>query len=167
MIDITDPAKPVEIGFFDRGPVSGEKMLMGGSWGAYWYNGFVISSEIARGLDLLRLKPGPLLSKNEIEAAESARVAQLNPQYQEPFVWPASFAVARSYLDQLVRNRGLAQARIARITTALARAEKLDGDDRRATLEKLAGEVEQAAEQARDAARVRKLAAAVADLAKA
>ena len=167
MVDITDPAKPVEIGFFDRGPVSGEKMLMGGQWGAYWYNGFVVGSEIARGLDLLRLKPGPFLSKNEIEAAESARVTQLNPQHQEPFAWPASFAVARSYLDQLVRNRGLAPARIARVTTALGRAEKLDGADRGAALGRLAGEVEQMVGQAKDAARVRKLAAAVADLAKA
>ena len=167
MIDITDPAKPVEIGFFDRGPVSGEKMLMGGEWGGYWYNGFVIASEIARGLDLLRLKPSANLSKNEIEAAESARVPQLNPQHQEPFVWPASFAVARSYVDQLVRNKGLAPAKITRITAGLARAEKLAGAGRRAALEKLAGEVEQAAGQAKDAARVQKLAAAVADLAKA
>jgi hypothetical protein len=167
LIDITDPAKPVEIGFFDRGPVSGEKMQMGGQWGAYWYNGFVVGSEIARGLDLLRLKPSPNLSQNEIEAAESARVAQHNPQHQEPFVWPPSFAVARSYLDQLVRNRGLAAARITRIRAALARAEKLEGADRSAALEKLAGEVEQAAGQARDAARVRKLAAAVSDLARA
>ena len=167
MVDITDPAKPKEIGFFDRGPVSGEKMLMGGEWCAYWYNGFVVASEIARGLDLLRLKPGPFLSKNEIEAAESARVAQYNPQHQEPFAWPASFAVARSYLDQLGRDKGLAPARIARITSGLARAERLDGDKRRAALEKLAGEVEQAAGQAKDAARVQKLAAAVSDLAKA
>jgi hypothetical protein len=167
MVDITDPAKPVEIGFFDRGPVSGEKMLMGGEWAAYWYNGFVVASEIARGLDLLRLKPGPMLSKNEIEAAESARVEQYNPQHQEPFVWPPSFALARAYLDQLTRNKGLAPARIARITTGLARAEKLDGDARRTALEKLAGEAEQAAGQAKDGDRVRKLAAAVSDLAKA
>lgn len=167
LIDITDPAKPFEVGFFDRGPVSGEKMQMGGQWGAYWYNGYVVGSEIARGLDLLRLKPGPQLSKNEIEAAESVRWTQHNPQYQEPFVWPPSFAVARSFLDQLVRNRGLAAARITRFTAALARAEKLEGSDRRAALEKLAADVEQAAGQARDAARVRKLAAAVADLAKA
>ena len=58
---------------------------------------------------------------NEIEAAESARVAQLNPQHQEPFVWPPSFAVARSYVDQLVRNRGLATARITRISAPRSR----------------------------------------------
>ena len=167
LIDITNPAKPVEIGFFDRGPVSGEKLAMGGEWAAYWYNGFVVGSEIARGLDLLRLKPTPLLSRNEIEAAESARVEQLNPQHQEPFVWPASFAVARSYVDQLVRNRGLAVARTGRIAAGLNRAEKLAGADRRAALERLAGEIERDAERAADAARVRKLAGAVADLAKA
>ncbi len=167
MIDITNPAKPVEIGFFDRGPVSGEKMEMGGQWGAYWYNGFVIGSEIARGLDLLRLKPGPLLSKNEIEAAESARVEQYNPQHQEPFAWPASFAVARSYLDQLVRNKGLAPAKTSRIAAGLAGAEKLQGADRRAALERLAAEIEPDATRAADAGRVKKLAMAVADLARA
>ncbi len=167
MVDITNPAKPVEIGFFDRGPVSGDKLTMGGQWGAYWYNGFVVGSEIARGLDLLRLKPGPMLSKNEIEAAESARVEQLNPQHQEPFVWPASFAVARSYLDQLVRNRGLAPARTSRIAAGLKGAEKLEGEGRRAALERLAGEIEKDAGRAGDSARVKKLAGAVADLAKA
>ncbi len=167
LIDITNPAKPVEIGFFDRGPVSGEKLVMGGQWAAYWYNGFVVGSEIARGMDLLRLKAGPLLSTNEIEAAESVRVEQLNPQHQMPFVWPASFAVARSYLDQLVRNRGLAAPRTARIAAALARAEKASGDERRAALERLAGEIEKDAARAADSARVKKLAGAVADLAKA
>ena len=140
--------------------------VMGGQWGGYWYNGFVIGSEIARGLDLLRLKPGPRLSKNEIEAAESARVEQYNPQHQEPFAWPASFAVARSYLDQLVRNKGLAPAKTSRIATGLARAEKLGGADRRAALERLASEIGQDAGRAADAGRVKKLAGAVADLAK-
>ncbi|MFN0180727.1 MAG: hypothetical protein ACKVZ0_18145 [Gemmatimonadales bacterium] len=79
-------------------------------------------------------------------------------------MWPPSFAVAGSYLDRLVRNRGLAATRITRITAAFGRAEELEGADRSAALEKLAGEVEQAAGQARDAARVRKLAAAVSDL---
>ena len=166
LVDISNPAKPVEIGFFDRGPVNGEKLAMGGQWAAYWYNGFVVGSEIARGMDLLRLKPTPLLSKNEIEAAESVRVNQFNPQHQEPFVWPASFAVARSYLDQLVRNRGLAAGRTARIAAALARAEKATGDERRAVLERLAGDIERAADRAADSARVKKLAGAVADLAK-
>ena len=135
---------------------------------SYWYNGFVVGSEIARGMDLLRLKAGPLLSKNEIEAAaESVRAEQLNPQHQMPFVWPASFAVVRSYLDQLVRNRGLAATRTARIAATLARAEKASGDERRAALERLAGEIEKDAERAADSARVKKLAGAVADLAKA
>lgn len=167
LIDISNPAKPFEIGFFDRGPVASDKVVMGGHWSAYWYNGYVVGSEIARGLDLLKLKPGPLLSKNEIEAAESVRMAQFNAQLQERFVWPASFAVARSYLDQLVRNRGLSPARTTRISTALTRAERLQGDERRAALERLVTQIEGDAERAADGARVRKLAAAVADLAKA
>ena len=30
---------------------------IGGSWGAYWYNGLIYSSEMARGLDILELVP--------------------------------------------------------------------------------------------------------------
>ncbi|MBM4186844.1 MAG: hypothetical protein FJ206_05960 [Gemmatimonadetes bacterium] len=167
LIDFTNPAKPVEIGFFDRGPISAEKMSMGGHWSAYWYNGYVVGSEIARGLDLLKLRPGPLLSRNEIAAAESVRMGQFNAQLQEKFVWPPSFAVARSYLDQLVRNRGLGAARTSRIATALTRAERLQGEERRAALERLVPQIEADAERAADGDRVRKLAAAVADLAKA
>ena len=166
LVDFTDPAKPFEVGFFDRGPLAADRALLGGFWSAYWYNGYIIGSEIARGLDLLRLKPGPLLSKNEIEAAESVRLEQFNAQLQPKFVWPASFAVARSYLDQLVRNRGLRASRTARISADLARAERLAGPDRQAALAKLATQLEADAGRAVDAVRVRKLAAVVSELAR-
>jgi hypothetical protein len=165
LVDFTNPAKPVEIGFFDRGPVAADKPVLGGFWSAYWYNGYIVGSEIARGLDMLRLKPGPLLSKNEIEAAESVRFEQFNPQLQPRLVWPASFAVARSYLDQLVRNRGLAATRSTRIAADLARAERLHGADRQAALAKLAAQVEKDGVRARDAERVKKLAAVLTELA--
>ncbi len=166
LVDFTDPANPIEVGFFDRGPVAADKAVLAGFWSAYWYNGYIIGSEIARGLDLLKLRPGRLLSKNEIAAAESVRLDQFNPQLQPKFVWPASFVVARAYLDQLVRNRGLRAARTTRITADLARAERLGGEARQAALVKLAGQLEKDAEGARDAGRVRKLAAVVSDLAK-
>ena len=166
LVDFTDAAHPVEVGFFDRGPVDSSKAVLGGYWSAYWYNGYVVGSEIARGLDLLKLKPGKLLSKNEIAAAESVRMERFNPQMQTKLVWPASFVVARAYLDQLVRNRGLKATEIARTRADLARAERLDGTRRQAVLANVAARLDLAAERAADAVRVRKLAAVVADLAK-
>ena len=165
LVDFTDAAHPVEVGFFDRGPIDSGKAVLGGFWSAYWYNGYIVGSEIARGLDLLKLKPGKLLSKNEIAAAESVHMDRFNPQLQTKLVWPASFVVARAYLDQLVRNNGLRAARTAKITTDLARAERLEGAKRQAALTALAGQLEKDADRAADAARVRKLAAVVSDLA--
>ncbi len=166
LVDFTDAANPIEVGFFDRGPVAADKAVLGGHWSAYWYNGYIVGSEIARGLDLLKLRPGRLLSKNEIAAAESVRLEQFNPQLQPKFVWPASFVVARAYLDQLARNKGLRAARLTRITADLARAERLGGEARQAALVKLVGQLEKDAEGAADSSRVRKLAAVVSDLAK-
>ncbi|MDH5316312.1 MAG: hypothetical protein OEW44_07510, partial [Gemmatimonadota bacterium] len=57
VFDWTDAARPKEIAFFDRGPVDATRMQMGGSWSVYWYNGVIVSSEIARGLDILELEP--------------------------------------------------------------------------------------------------------------
>ena len=45
MFDWTDPAHPVEIAYFDRGPVDSTQMRSGGSWSVYWYNGVIVSSE--------------------------------------------------------------------------------------------------------------------------
>jgi hypothetical protein len=166
LIDFTDPTHPVEVGFFDRGPIDSAKAVLGGFWSAYWYNGHIIGSEIARGLDLLKLSPSKLLSKNEIAAAEAVRLEQFNPQMQPRFVWPASFAVARAYIDQLTRNRGLRGARLAQVAAALTRAEKLEGEARRAALGSLATQLEKDATRATDRSRVTKLAEVVADLAR-
>ena len=138
LFDWTDPANPVEIGYFDRGPVDGEEMKSGGSWSVYWYNGLVVSSEIARGLDILELKPSSFLTQNEIDAANSVRLSQLNSQGQPIFEWPATFALARAYLDQLERSMALAEARVARVRQALDAAEAQSGSDRASALRTLA-----------------------------
>ena len=162
VFDWTDPKNAREIAFFDRGPVDATRMRMGGSWSAYWYNGHIYSSEIARGLDVLELTPSPLLSQNEIDAAKLVRVDYLNPQGQPRFTWPASPVVARAYLDQLERSNGLPAARIAAARQALGSAE---GAQRRDALMQLATQLDGDAAGAGDAARVRMLAGAVRELA--
>jgi hypothetical protein len=182
VIDFTDPDKPYEVAFFDRGPVDAPPLVdagppgaaraapargtIGGSWGAYYYNGLIFSSEMARGLDILELTPSDKLSANEIAAAKLVKFEQFNPQSQPKIVWPAAFPVVRSYLDQLVRNNGLASARTTAIGNALNAAEKLTGAARGASLSKLAGEVDKDAAGAKDAAKVKTMAASIRDLAK-
>jgi hypothetical protein len=175
VIDFTDPDKPFEIGFFDRGPadapatgaapVSRQRGTIAGSWGAYWYNGLIYSSEMARGLDILELVPGPQLSANEIAAAKLVRWAEFNPQSQPRIVWPAAFVVVRAYLDQLVRNEGLPAARTTAIASALDAAEATRGAARKSALTALAASVTRDAAGARDAARVSAMAGAIRELA--
>jgi hypothetical protein len=164
VFDFTDPAHAVEIAFFDRGPLD-TALALGGYWSAYWYNGHIYGSEIARGLDVFDLKPSAYLSQNELEAAKSVRVALDNPQNQPKVVWPASFVVARAYLDGLVRSDGLRRAWAAPVYRALAGAEKLKGAPRRSALTRLAAQVERDAQGASDGTRVRALASVVRDLA--
>jgi hypothetical protein len=83
VMDFTDASNPIEIAYFDRGPINGERLVSGGTWSAYWYNGHIYSSEIARGLDVLELTPTKFLTQNEIDAARSVRVPVLNVQNQE------------------------------------------------------------------------------------
>ncbi|HEX8661518.1 MAG TPA: hypothetical protein VF686_06600, partial [Brevundimonas sp.] len=103
VMDFTDPTKPVEIAAFDRGPIEDGRLFVAGSWSAYWLNGRIYSSEIARGLDVLKLVPGEHLSAAEIAAAEAVRSDQINPQTQTRISWADSPDVAQSYLDQLMR----------------------------------------------------------------
>jgi hypothetical protein len=167
VVDFTDPKKPVEIAYFDRGPIADSTLVIGGSWGAYWYNGYIYSSELTRGLDILRLKPSEFLTQNEIDAAVSVKMEQYNPQSQPKIVWPANFSVPRAYLDQLKRGAGLPAARITAVTSALDAAEKASGAARRNALTQLATSLESDARTAQDAARVRAMAAAVRELASA
>ena len=167
VFDWTDPAHPREIAYFDRGPVDSTRLVGGGSWSAYWYNGYIVSSEIARGLDVLELEPGRFMSQNEIDAAKLIHFDYLNVQNQPQLVWPASFAVSRAYLDQLARSNGLAAAELAAAREALARAETLAGQPRRAALRDLASRLNGDVQGAADQAKVRTLAAAVTELANA
>jgi hypothetical protein len=165
IVDFTDPKQPVELAYFDRGPMDANKLALGGFWSAYWYNGNIYGSEIGRGLDVLSLKPSEHLSQNEIDAAKLVQFERFNPQYQTKLVWPASFAVARAYLDQLGRNNGLSSSRAATVATQLDAAEKLEGKSKRAALTKLASQLDRDASSAGDKARVRALAASVRKLA--
>ena len=165
VFDWTDPDNPVEIAFHDRGPVSAERRAGGGSWSVYWYNGLIVNSEIARGLDIFELTPSPWMTRNEIDAAKSVRFDYFNVQGQQKIEWPATFALARAYLDQLDRDDGLAAARIAAARSALAAAERAGGGERSRALNALAAELRQDAASAADAEKVRMLADAVARLA--
>ncbi len=167
VFDWTDPAHPVEIAYFDRGPMDSTQLLTAGSWAAYWYNGVLVSSDLARGMDIFELLPSGFVSENEIDAAKSVHVDYLNVQDQQRIVWPPSFAVAGAYLDQLARSNGLAPDRVAAARQALARAHRLSGPRRREALTQLADELNRDAQGAGDAAKVRLLAAAVTDLANA
>jgi hypothetical protein len=165
VFDWTDPAHPVEIAFFDRGPMDSTKLEPAGSWSAYWYNGYIYSSEIARGLDVLELQPSALLSQNELDAAKLVRVDYQNVQDQQKIVWPASFVVARACVDQLERSHGLAAGRIAAVRTALTAAEQKSGAARKTALTTLATQLDRDAATAADGAKVRTLAGAVRALA--
>lgn len=119
VMDFTDPANPVEIAYFDRGPVDPEGLVVAGYWSAYWYNGRIYGSEIARGLDVLRLSPSEHLSPAEIAAAERVIEDQVNPQTQTRITWEDHPDVARSYLDQLARSESLADDLAGRARAAV------------------------------------------------
>ena len=167
VFDWTDPSKPQEIAYFDRGPLDGTRLITAGSWSVYWYNGMIVSSEIQRGLDIFELLPSGLLSRNEIDAAKTVRFDFLNAQEQRKLVWPPSFAKARAYLDQLERSKGLAEATISTARTQLASAEKLSRGARQQALKKLGAQLNTAASGAGDPAKARLLSLSVGELASA
>jgi hypothetical protein len=165
VFDWTDGAHPKEIAFFDRGPVDSTRLASGGSWSVYWYNGVMVSSEISRGLDIFELRPSGFISQNELDAAKTVHLDYLNTQGQPKLVWPPSFALARSYVDQLERSQGLDAAKIAAVRESLAAAEKAKGTARQDALTALATELDGDAGGAGDGAKVRTLAGAVRELA--
>jgi hypothetical protein len=167
IFDWTDVKQPKEIAYFDRGPVDATRLVTAGSWSAYYYNGVIVSSEIARGLDIFELVPSGLISQNEIDAAKTVTLAYLNAQEQPKYVWPPSFPLVRSYLDQLERSKGLEASAIAAARSALVRAENLTGSSRRIAITRLAATVSTAGAQSTDDAKVRTLAAALRALASA
>jgi hypothetical protein len=163
----SDPAHPHEIGFFDRGPNDPNRLMGGGFWSVYWYNGYIVGSEMQRGLDIFELTPSGAISQNEIDAAKTVRMEFLNVQDQPKFVWPASFALSRSYTDQLERWHGLSADRVAAVRTALSAAEGMSGAARRTALTALAAQVSGYQNGSSDPARVQWLATSIKDLASA
>ena len=167
VFDFTDSTKPIEIAYYDRGPIDAKNLITGGYWSGYWYNGHIYGSEIARGIDVFDLKPSECLSQNEIDAALLVRRDEVNVQDQQKGTWPAASAVARAYLDQLARTSGIQPERARAVTAALDRVDKIrDNRDKGAAavidqLDALVGQLETDAGAAsgRDAARLRSLAA--------
>jgi hypothetical protein len=161
VMDFTDAAHPVEIAYFDRGPIFPNMLTLGGHWSAYWYNGRIYASEIARGLDIFELTPTKSLTQNEIDAAKTVHVSELNVQNQQPIVWPRKLVVAKAYLDQLERSQGLAADQIASLRAAIKSAEAAKlSSAAKAKLSKLAPAVETAAagKTGPDATRLQELA---------
>lgn len=120
VMDFTDPMNPVEVAYFDRGPISAERLYVGGSWSAYWLNGRIYSSEIARGLDVLKLVPSDQFSAAEIAAAEAVMAEEINPQLQTRITWADTPDVAQSYLDQLNRADAIEDGLATRAEAAIA-----------------------------------------------
>jgi hypothetical protein len=138
VFDFTDSSNPVEIAFFDRGPIDGERLITGGYWSVYWYNGNIYGSEIARGLDVFRLRPSEYLSSNEIAAASLVNQTEFNAQQQTRIVWPATTVVARAYLDQLNRDRAIERSRTDAVRSAMDRADRARNErDRAAAADQL------------------------------
>jgi len=162
VMDFTDPAQPFEIAYFDRGPIDPKMLVLGGEWSAYWYNGNIYASEIARGLDVFELTPSPYLSQNEIDAAKSVHVSELNVQNQQKIEWAPSLVVAEAYLDQLSRSQALPAKKIASLQKAIKSAESSHMNKGKvAKLQGMAPSVEQNAASAKtpaDSARIHALA---------
>lgn len=162
VMDFTDPLKPFEMAYFDRGPIDPKVLVLGGDWSAYWYNGTIYASEIARGLDVFELTPTQFLTQNEIDAAKTVQVAELNVQNQQKIQWPAKLVVAKAYLDQLSRTQALPDSEVANLRKAIDSAETSHMNKGKvARLKKLAPSVEKSAGTAKsgtDATRMRALA---------
>lgn len=148
IVDFTDSAKPVEIAYFDRGALDSKMLFLGGYWSSYWYNGYIYGSEIARGLDVFEITPTAQLTRNEIDAAKSVKVSELNVQNQQRIVWPNRLVVAKAYLDQLERSNGLPSDELASIRSAITDAENSKlGKKQKENLKKLAKTIEPKAGQ--------------------
>ena len=162
VFDFTDPANPVEIAFFDRGPLSDQVRVTGGYWSTYWYNGHIYGAEIKRGIDVFRLVPSEHLSAAEIAAAELVRTDQVNVQHQQRIEWPDAVPVAQAYLDQMVRARRILDDRARDVDAMLRRAER--GQASAVELRQLASRLDadvaaiEAGTAGGDAERMRKLA---------
>jgi hypothetical protein len=153
VMDFTDPAHPFEIAYFDRGPIDPKILVLGGEWSAYWYNGSIYGSEIARGLDVFELTPTKFLTQNEIDAAKTVRVNELNVQNQQKIEWPATLVVAKAYVDQLSRSGAVPAEQIAALEKAIQGAESSHlGKSKVAKLKGMTTELEKEAATAKSPA---------------
>ena len=163
IMDFTDAAHPFEIAYFDRGPIDAKTLILGGDWSAYWYNGYIYASEIARGLDVFELTPTQFLTQNEIDAAKTVRVSELNVQNQQKLEWPATLVIAKAYVDQLSRSQALPADKIAALQKAIQNAESSHmSKGKVAELKRMAPSLEKDAAGAKspaDATRLKALAA--------
>src|SRR5437660_11822274 len=161
-MDFTDATHPFEIAYFDRGPIDPKMMVLGGDWSAYWYNGYIFASEIARGLDVFELTPSKFLTQNEIDAAKAVHVSDLNVQNQQKIEWPSKLIVAKAYVDQLSRSQALPPDKIAALQKAIQSAESSHlSKDSLAKLKRMAPSLAKDAGTAKsqaDSARLRALA---------
>ena len=172
VIDFSDTANPVEIAYFDRGPVNSpfpipdptnpNRINLGGLWSTYWYNGQVYGSEIARGFDTFGLLTSDMLTANELAAAREVQVAEFNAQHQKMTVWEPSFNVVGAYFDQAVRSGELSGKTLKKVESHLTRAEKLDGRGKSAV-----AQLKQAAKLLSDEGDQGELKQAILDLAEA
>ena len=92
IMDFTDSSNPIEIAYFDRGPILEDLLITGGYWSTYFYKGFIYGTEITRGLDVFKLVPSEFLNQREIDSAANAYpvdgINVFNPQQQIPMAWP-------------------------------------------------------------------------------
>ncbi len=170
VFDFTDPENPVEIAFFDRGPIDSTQIQVGGSWSAYWYDGAIVSSEIARGLDILKLTPSPYLTKSELAAARTAQYVEdvnvLNVQDQPKYTWPTTFVLAHAYIDQIERLNGIDGAVAKKMRQRLLKAEQAPDNEQIEMLIALAEDVESLRENAVRKKKIDKLSQTLRELAK-
>jgi hypothetical protein len=164
VFDWTDSRKPKEIAYFDRGAADSTRLGNGGTWSVYWYNGALVSSEIGRGLDVMQMVPSEYVSQNEIDAANTVKLTYFNAQGQPKFNWPASFPLAKAYVDQLERNKCLSKSRVTAVRASIASAEAASGAARQGALSALATSLGDDAKRSCDASKVLKLQTTIQDL---
>lgn len=165
IFDFTDPANPIEMAFHDRGPMTNDRLEASGSWSIYWYNGYLINSEIGRGLDIFEVIPSEYLTENEIAAANTVVLNHFNPQGQPKFNWPASHVLAYAYLDQLERNRELNLQTITGLRNSIQQTETLQGREKSEALSRLSAEVQRVAGQSANQDKVLAVSKVLFDLA--
>ncbi len=162
VMDFTDAQHPFEIAYFDRGPIDPKTLILGGDWSAYWYNGHIYGSEIARGLDVFDLTPTKYLTQNEIDAAKTVQMTELNVQNQQKIQWTRQLVMAKAYIDQLERSQTLASDKIAALRQAIQSAESANLSQKElGKLKKLAPSLEKSAgltKNETDSARLQALA---------